>query len=338
MIIRTIDAHVSGAALRLVVEGGPALEARTLAGRLEELGSAHDAFRRALMSEPRGHSAMSGALLLPPDSTEADAGVIFMHTGGWSALCGHGVIAVATIAASRGLIAGALERGVLRFDTAAGPVLARLRTAADLRPARITGVAWSGVAARVVCAGLSVPLARRRVLVDVASAGETYAIVDAESAGVALDPDHVPEMRRTAKEIAEAVEVALTTPVQAGHEEVPPPDAVRVAGTVLTGPPAGSADLRCVVVYDDGSVDRSPGGLAACAVMAVLDAMGLIRGDQPLALESLIGTTLIGRVTDRLAVGDRPAILPEVEGRAFIIGDHAFVIDDEDPLRDGFVL
>jgi len=340
MIIRTIDAHVSGAPLRLVVEGAPLLEAGTLVDRLEELRSAHDAFRRAIMSEPRGHSAMSGALLLPPDSSDADAGVVFMHAGGWSPLCGHGVIAVATIAAGRGLIAGPRERDVLRFDTAAGPVLARLRVPTDERtgPARFAGVAWSGVAARVVRAGLSVRLSRRRALVDVASAGETYAIVDAESVGVALDVDHVPEMRRTAKEIAEAVEGALTTPAQTGHEEVPPPDTVRVAGTVLTGPPAGPADLRSVVVYDDGSIDRSPGGIATCAVMAVIDAMGLVRGDQLLTLESLIGTCFTGRVTDRVSVGDHPAILPEIEGRAFITGDHAFIIDDEDPLRDGFVL
>ena len=111
-----------------------------------------------------------------------------------------------------------------------------------------------------------------------------------------------------------------------------------MAGTVFTGPPGGDADLRVVTVYPDGAVDRSPGGVATCAVMAVLDAMGLMSEDRPLTLESLIGTRFTGRVAGRAAEGDRAAILPEIEGAAFITGEHTFLVDERDPLRDGFVL
>ena len=184
----------------------------------------------------------------------------------------------------------------------------------------------------VVRAGVTVRLERRATLADVAHAAETYAIVDAEGCGVPLDADHLPELARTGRAVAQAVEGELGPAAPAG------PDGAGVAGTVFTGPPGGDADLRVVTVYPDGAVDRSPGGVATCAVMAVLDAMGLMSEDRPLTLEGLIGTRLTGRVAGRAAEGDRAAILPEIEGAAFITGEHTFLIDDRDPLRDGFVL
>ena len=62
-----------------------------------------DHFRRALMLEPRGHADMYGALLTEPVTADAHAGVLFMHNEGWSTMCGHGIIAVTTIAIERGL-------------------------------------------------------------------------------------------------------------------------------------------------------------------------------------------------------------------------------------------
>jgi proline racemase len=77
-------------------------------------------------------------------------------------------------------------------------------------------------------------------------------------------------------------------------------------------------------------------GPGTAAVMAVLDAMGLLAGDRPFIHESLIGTRFNGRVASRADVGDRPAIVPEIEGSAWITGEHTFLVDDDDPLREGF--
>jgi proline racemase len=52
--------------------------------------------------------------------------------------------------------------------------------------------------------------------------------------------------------------------------------------------------------------------------------------------ESLLGTRFNGRVVSRTQVGDYEAIVPEIEGSAWITGEHTFLIDDEDPLREGF--
>jgi proline racemase len=74
------------------------------------------------------------------------------------------------------------------------------------------------------------------------------------------------------------------------------------------------------------------------AVMSVLDAMGLLPDDRPFVQEGLVGSLFRGRVIARTAVGVLPAISTEIEGSAWITGEHTFVVSDEDPFRDGFMV
>src|SRR5688572_33115837 len=101
---RTIDAHTAGEPLRLIVDGWPAPEGATILERRDFAKRRQDRFRRALMLEPRGHADMYGALLTPPEREGSDTGVLFMHNEGFSTMCGHGVIAVSTIAVERNLL------------------------------------------------------------------------------------------------------------------------------------------------------------------------------------------------------------------------------------------
>ncbi|MCC6991491.1 MAG: proline racemase family protein, partial [Acidobacteria bacterium] len=131
--IRTIDAHTAGEPLRLVVDGLPAPEGATMLDKRAWAAKHLDHLRRAIMLEPRGHADMYGALLTEPATPGAHAGVLFMHNEGWSTMCGHGVIAVTTIAVERGLMwdaaaspgTGTVE---LVLDVPAGPVRAVART------------------------------------------------------------------------------------------------------------------------------------------------------------------------------------------------------------------
>ena len=112
-----------------------------------------------------------------------------------------------------------------------------------------------------------------------------------------------------------------------------------IYGTVFTGMPnRPDADLRNVTVFADRQVDRSPCGTGTAAVMAVLDAMGLLASDHPFVHESIVGTLFRGTVCRRTEVGDHAAIVPQIEGSAWITGEHLFLIDDDDPLREGFLL
>ena len=311
MIIRTIDAHAAGGPLRLVVDGFPAPRGKTMLEKLEWASRHAGDLRRALILEPRGHADMWGAVLTEPVSPGAHAGILFFHNDGFSSMSGLGVIAATKIALDRGLVMPGGDGSTIVFDTPAGIVRA---TAAGDR------VSFVNVPAYVLHAGVPVQLGPRLLRADVACGGGCFAIVDAEAAGVSIDPAHAPELRRAGMAIRDAV-----SKVQA------------VDGTVFTGPPhEAGADLRNAAVLADGAVDRSPCGAGTSAVMAVLDAMGLLGDDHPFVHESIIGTRITGRLRGRTAVGESPAIVTEIAGDAWITGDHTFVVDERDPLKNGF--
>ncbi len=157
--------------------------------------------------------------------------------------------------------------------------------------------------------------------------------MDAEGAGLALDLPALPELRRAGRQLAEALagSPTLAHPVDGARAEL--------EAVVFTGPPrSGDAHLTAVTVYADGSVDRSPGGAATAAVLAVLDAMGLVLDDAPFVQESLIGSRFAAAVRGRCEVGGVPAVVPEIAGTAWITGEHVFTLDAADPFADGFRL
>lgn len=331
-VVKTIDAHAAGEPLRLVVEGLPRPAGKTMLEKRAWMRRRADHLRRALMLEPRGHTDMYGALLTEPVSPGAHAGVLFMHNEGYSSMCGHGVIAVATIALERGLFVDR-DGAEIVLDTPAGTVYARARVERRGDVTRVDSVAFTNVPSFVYHAGYPVTLGARELRVDIAFGGAFYAIVDMESTGVALEVQRLPDLRRIATDIKEAIESALTIAHPAD------PGLAGLYGVIFTGPPNDpEAHLRNLTVFADAEVDRSPCGTGTSAVMAVLDAMGLLPQDRPFVHESVIGTLFRGRVLRRTQVGDRPAIVPEIEGSAWITGEHTFYIDDEDPLREGFRL
>jgi trans-L-3-hydroxyproline dehydratase len=127
--------------------------------------------------------------------------------------------------------------------------------------------------------------------------------------------------------------------VDAAHRIVHPIDdgLEGIYGTIFTGPAqAEGADLRNVTVFADAEVDRSPCGTGTSAVMAVLAAMDLLDEGQTFVHESVIGTMFRGSIRRRLMVGECPAIVPEIEGSAWITGEHTFLLAKDDPLRGGF--
>ena len=332
MIIRTIDAHTAGEPLRLIVDGFPSVEGTTMLEKREWVRTKHDHLRRALMLEPRGHADMYGALLTEPERSTSDAGVLFTHNEGYSTMCGHGVIAVATIAVERALVSPKRE-GEIVLDTPAGQVIARPRTRKRGADTHVTSVSFRNVPSFVLHPAISVRFGTRTLQADVAFGGAFYAIVDSEAAGIPIQRNRLPELRRAGMEIKRAVE----TLVRVEHPEQP--DLHGIYGTIFTGPAANAAaDLRNVTIFADAEVDRSPCGTGTCAVMAVLAAMGVLGPEQTFTHESIIGTLFRGRVRSEMQIGELPAIEPEIEGEAYITGEHAFIIDQRDPLKHGFRL
>src|SRR6185295_8422318 len=245
--LKTIDAHAAGEPLRLIVDGFPAPRGRTMLEKREWVLKHADHLRRALMLEPRGHADMYGAVLTEPVSPGSHAGVLFMHNEGYSTMCGHGVIAVTTIALERGLLMPGGEGTTVVYDSPAGTIRARatLGTAFE-RPAmgdaaspgedsptgerRVERVAFVNVPSFVLHGGLAVKLGSRQIRADVAFGGAFYAIVDSETVGLPIDLAHLPELRRVGMDIKHAVEASQTI------EHPLEPGLRGIYGTIFTGP------------------------------------------------------------------------------------------------------
>ena len=329
--MKSFEYHVGGQPVRVVVEGVPSPHGRTQAQKAAWFARHADRCRRGVVLAPRGHADMSAVLFTEPSSAEAHAGLVFFDAAGYPRFAMHGVVAAAAAAVDHGLLsvgAGDHDGRALTFDTPAGVVTARLTGANG--PPGVVHV--RGVPAFVHAAGLPVTLLSRTVPVDVAFAGEFYALVDGEAAGVPLDADHVPELRRLGQAMCAALNrtTAVVHPIDPAIEGV--------AGVVFSGPARDpDTHLRTVLVTADGAVDWSPGGSATAAVMAVLDAMGLV-GDAPeFTHEGLSGARLTGHLVSRQVIGDRPALVVEVAARAWPTGEQAWILDHDDPFHQGLV-
>ncbi len=328
--IVTLDVHAAGEPLRVIVDGYPELGEGTMLERRRVARQRLDALRTALMWEPRGHADMYGCLLTPPVSPEADFGVLFMHNEGYSTMCGHGVIAVATVAVETGLIDAKSPETTLAIDTPAGLVTATAR----VRGGRVGSVAFRNVPSFVLGLDESVQVpGLGRLPYDLAFGGAFYAYVRAADAGVRCLPEVYGELIERGRTITRAVseQRSVVHPFEA--------ELGFVYGTIFVGEAESpGAHSRNVCVFADGAVDRSPTGTGVSGRAAICHARGELDLGEEMTIESIIGSRFTVRVLETLPFGPYEAVIPEVEGSAFITGRHEFLIDPADPLRRGFLL
>ena len=332
-LIKTIDAHVGGQALRLVIEGFPRPHGRTLAQQRDWLKRNADPLRRALVLPPRGHADLTAALLTEPVSPHSHAGLLLMDGAGYPSMSGHAVIAATTIAIERSLIFSRdFDRtdAVVIFETPAGSIRARARLVANGDAQRVDLVAMTNVPAFVHAASEVVSVGTRQLRVDVAFGGAFFAIVDTEATGIPLTAARLPDLRRLGVDICSSL-AGSREPTHPGDSKLS-----GISGVIFTGPPEDpEAHLRNVTVGTGGAVDLSASGTGTSAVMAVLDAMGLLPEHEPFVHEGLGGSLLRGRIVGRARVGDTAALVTEIEGSAWITGEHTFLLDDDDPMKEG---
>ncbi len=331
-LIRTIDAHAGGQPMRLIVEGMPRALGKTLAQKRDWLARHADHFRCAIVREPRGHSDMVAGVFTEAVLPGSHAGLLFMDADGYPAMSGHGVIAAATIALERNLIVsseGPSGEARLVFDTPAGTIAVRAHVADRGGTRRVDSVWFTNVPAFVHSPSHPARLGGRELRVDVAFGGVFLALVDTESVGIPLESSRLPEFRRLALDILQSL--------NSGPPITHPSDAKLsgVDGVVFTGPPRDpEAHLRNLTV-SGRAVDRSPSGTGTAAIMAVLDAMGLLPDGAPFVNEGLAGSLFRGQAIRRTVVGESPALVAEIEGAAWITGEHTFLLDEDDPYREG---
>ena len=334
--IRAIDAHVGGQPLRLIVDGAPRLVGSSLRDRQAWLARHADAFRRAVVLEPRGHGDLTAAMLVEPSLPSAHTGLVFLDADGYPPMSGHGVIAAATIAVEQELLFSRDDAGpevALTIETVAGLIQARARVEERAGARRVDSVAFTNVPAFVVSPSHPVKLGSRELRVDIAYGGAFYAIVDTEAIGIPLESPRLPELRRLGRDIVRSLNGGTTIahPLD--------PALTGIAGVIFTGAPHDpEAHLRNITVTGSGSVDGSAGGTGTSAVMAVLDAMGLLPEGHPFVHEGLLGGLLRGTIVRSVPIGEQTGLVTSIEGTAWITGEHTLRLGDDDPFREGFQL
>lgn len=324
-----VDSHTEGMPTRVITGGVGAIPGATMAERRRYFLGYLDDIRLLLMREPRGHSAMSGAILQPSTRPDADWGVLYIEVSGCLPMCGHGTIGVATVLVETGMVPVIEPLTIVRLDTPAGLVIAEV-TVADghAQSVRITNVASFVVAldATVNVPGLGV------LSYDMAYGGNFYAILPAKTVGLTLERGD-----------RDALIAAGLTIMDAVNQQQRPrhPDTPEISGchhVQLIGEPGPNADARGAVAIHPGWLDRSPCGTGTSARMAQLHARGELPLNRPFVNESFLGTRFVGELVGEAVVGGLPAVIPQVSGRAWITGMGQYLLDPSDPFPAGFLL
>ena len=117
------------------------------------------------------------------------------------------------------------------------------------------------------------------------------------------------------------------------------PEDPRIAGcrhVVFHAPGRDGADARAATSIHPGWLDRSPCGPERRRGSPSCTHAASSRSARSFVNESVIGTRFTGRVAAETTVAGRPAIVPEITGRAWITAMGQFLLDAEDPFPAGF--
>jgi proline racemase len=330
-VFHAVDSHTEGMPTRVVTGGVGVIPGATMAERRQHFMDHLDHIRTLLMYEPRGHGAMSGAILQPPIHPEADYGVVFIEVSGCLPMCGHGTIGVATVLAETGMVELTEPMTTIRLDTPAGLVVAEVAveggaaTSVTIRNVPSFGYALDQV---VEVADIG------PVRYDMAYGGNFYAILPIESVGLPFDRSRKQDILAAGLAIMDAINgSAADRPVH--------PERADISGchhVQFVAPGSDAKHSRHAMAIHPGWFDRSPCGTGTAARLAQLHARGEIMVGAELVNESFIGSRFIGGVAAETTVAGRPAIVPTITGRAWLTGTAQYFLDPSDPFPAGFLL
>ncbi len=332
--ITTIDAHTEGEPFRIITSGLPDIPGETILEKRQYAMKNLDHIRKLLIWEPRGHADMYGCIITPPVTNNADFGVLFMHNEGFSTMCGHGIIGVTTVAVETGFVKTKATDPVIRIDSPAGLVTATAHLSDTRAVGRVGSVSFDNVASFAPDLDNDVMVPDiGKIRYDLGFGGAFYAFVKARDVGLKCSADYFPELVKKGMAIKRAIMASrgIEHPVEA--------DLGFLYGVIFTEPaPEAGVHSRHVCVFAEGEVDRSPTGTGVSARLAILHKRGDIAIDQEISIKSIINSSFTGIVVGTARLGSFGAVIPRVTGTAHITGVHRFVVDPDDPLKQGFVL
>jgi len=329
--IRTVEMHTGGEPLRIITDGISFPPNLSLLEKRRYLREEADHFRRFLMFEPRGHRDMYGALLVEPDTSDADFGVIFLHNEGYSTMCGHAVIALGRYAVDNNLVPVQEGETIVKIQCPCGLVEA----ATQVTDGKSGAVSFESVASFALRIDQFVNTAAYGpVELDIGYGGAFYGILDAASIGLNVKSTPVQDLITAAKHLSDAI----NKEIEINHPEEE--DLGYLYGIIFTDGESGKDHdpSANVCIFADGQVDRSPTGSGVTARLAVMAAKGETEPGIPHQIESITGAVFSGEVRNETIVGPHKAVTVLVGGRAHYSGTAEFTVEEDDMLAGGFLL
>ncbi|MDH3694604.1 MAG: 4-hydroxyproline epimerase [Gammaproteobacteria bacterium] len=324
-----IDGHTAGMPVRMVIGGVPPIAGVNQSERRQTFIREFDWIRQSLMYEPRGHSVMSGSILMPPTSDDYDMSLIYIETSGCLPMCGHGTIGSVTFALEHGLVSPETP-GVVRVETPAGLIEARYQRNEN----KVASIRFTNVPSFLLYKDHEFDCPEfGKLKADIAYGGNFYPIIEPQENFTDASDYSPEELRRIGVQVFKQ----LNDELEIVHPEDPSIHDARHC--MWTGKPTvDGADSKNVVIAGEFLVDRSPCGTGTSARVAQRHAKGLLNQDEAFVHESVIGSLFTGRVEDTTRVGEHDAIFPSIEGQAFVTGLNTLFVDSDDPFATGFML
>ena len=328
--VHTVDTHTEGESTRVVVGGIPKIAGKSMPEKKEWLEEHMDYLRTALMLEPRGHNDMFGAILTEPTLEDADYGIIFMDGGGYLNMCGHGTIGAMTVAVETGIVEVTEPITKVVQEAPAGII----RGEVLVENSKAKTVSFQNVPSFLYNRDQERELpGYGKIKFEISFGGSFFAIVKAEQVGLSIIPENAEKL----KELGIILRELLNKEIPVQHPSLPHIHTVDLVEWWSETETKG-ATLRNCVVFGQGQVDRSPCGTGTSAKMATLFAKGELKIGEEFYYESILGTIFKGEILGTTKVGEYEAVIPRISGSAYITAFNHFVIEEEDPLKYGFVL
>jgi proline racemase len=329
--IHVVSAHAEGEVGDVIVGGVAPPPGDTLWAQRNWIAQ-DETLRNFVLNEPRGGVFRHVNLLVPAVSPEAQMGFIIMEPADTPPMSGSNSICVATVLLDTGILPMTEPETHLTLEAPGGII----RVRAECRNGKAQRIHVQNVPS--FSCETDVPLMVEglgTLRVDTAFGGDSFVIVNAEAAGIDLVPGNARKLAELGVRITEAANKALT------FSHPTNPDWRHFSFCLFAGPLSRQGQrltADSVVSVRPGKIDRSPTGTAVSARMAVMRTKGEMALTDSFEARSLIGSTFTGRIADETEVGGRPAIIPEISGRAWITGTHQHMLDPDDPWPGGYRL
>jgi len=292
----------------------------------------YDYVRTSLMREPRGHQDMFGVFLTPPHEPDADAGMLWIDGERFVEMCGHGTIALSMVLVSHRLVRKVAQPiSTIRYETPVGRVTAEVKCS----DGQVEWTRFENVPAFVLAQDVPVTLPGYGELkADISFGGNFFAQVRWPDKEKPICPDN----GRLLSELGQLVKKQINARMLIQHPTKPDTKGLHFC-TFWHDPDRPDSLYKNVHVFSDGKLDRSPGGTGTSAMMAMFEARGKLKMGQPIKSEGLLGSGQFeGRLVRETTIGDRRAVVPTVQGTASVIGYAKWILDEKDPVSNGFVI